>query len=171
MNAYEDYNLCVRVAINRMSPILKPYYTIKWLSRKDVALRICRKLLGRIGLVPSFPSTTTAGKRFSPSDGALGLNPGEYVQINTQEEIRKTLDTYGRYDRLFFMAEMWQFCGRKFRVYKRVNRVLSEQTGVFRKARNVVLLEGVLCDGSGHGNCDASCFLFWKEAWLRRIEP
>lgn len=169
MNDHENHNLCVRVAINQMPPILKPYYTLKWLTRKDVSLRICRKILGRIGIVPSFPSTTTAGTLFSPAEGSLGLGPGEYVQIRSAEEIRKTLDEYGRFDRLFFMAEMWQFCGMKFHVYKRVKRVLSEQTGVFKKARNVVLLEGVCCDGSHHADCDASCFLFWKEAWLKRV--
>ena len=171
MDVHDDYNVCVRVAINRIPPMLKSYYTLKWLTNKRVVMRICRKILGRIGIMSSVPSTTTAGKRFTPPVGALGLSPGDYVEINSAEEIRKTLDAYGRHDRLYFMAEQWQFCGKKFRVYKRVNRVLSEQTGAFKRARNVVLLEGVCCDGSHHKNCDASCFLFWKEAWLRRVEP
>ncbi len=168
MNVAEGNNLCVRIAINRIPPILKPYYTVKWLTRKDISMRICRKILGCIGLVPSYPPTTTAGRRFTPAEGVLGLEPGDYVEVSTADEIKKTLDSYGRHDRLYFMAEQWQYCGGKFRVHKRVNRVLSEQTGVLRKARNVVLLEGVCCDGSHHGNCDASCFLFWKEAWLKR---
>ncbi|MBP1750897.1 MAG: hypothetical protein H6Q52_3436 [Deltaproteobacteria bacterium] len=171
MDVHDDYNVCVRVAINRIPPVLKSYYNLKWLANKRLAMRICRKILSRIGIMSPVPSTTTAGKRFTPPEGVLGLSPGDYVEINSAEEIRKTLDVYGRHDRLYFMAEQWQFCGKKFRVYKRVNRVLSEQTGAFKRARNVVLLEGVCCDGSHHKNCDASCFLFWKEAWLRRVEP
>jgi hypothetical protein len=31
-----------------------------------------------------------------------------------------------------------------------------------------VHLEGLRCDGQGHGGCQALCLLFWKEAWLKR---
>jgi hypothetical protein len=30
-------------------------------------------------------------------------------------------------------------------------------------------LANLRCDGSAHGGCDATCLLFWKEAWLRKI--
>src|SRR6266403_4269928 len=26
------------------------------------------------------------------------------------------------------------------------------------------------CDGSGHDGCQAACKLYWKEAWLRRVD-
>ena len=165
------HNLCVRVEIDRMPMVLKPYYTMRWLMSKGVLPRICRKILRHVRLLPPAPSTTVVKGSVPPADEILGLSPGEFVEVKSREEIERTLDGYGRHDRLYFMAEQWQHCGRRSRVYKRVNRVLSEQTGRFRKARNVVLLEGVCCDGSKHGNCDASCFLFWKEAWLRRAEP
>jgi hypothetical protein len=29
---------------------------------------------------------------------------------------------------------------------------------------------GLRCDGSAHGGCQASCLLFWKEAWLRPVD-
>jgi hypothetical protein len=35
--------------------------------------------------------------------------------------------------------------------------------------KNTVLLDGAICDGWG-GKCDRSCFFFWREAWLRRVE-
>ncbi|MBP1750852.1 MAG: hypothetical protein H6Q52_3391, partial [Deltaproteobacteria bacterium] len=66
MDVHDDYNVCVRVAINRIPPMLKLYYTLKWLTNKRVVMRICRKILGRIGIMSSVPSTTTAGKRFTP---------------------------------------------------------------------------------------------------------
>ena len=36
---------------------------------------------------------------------------------------------------------------------------------------DAVHLEGVRCDGSAHGGCQAGCLIFWKESWLRRPEP
>jgi len=33
-----------------------------------------------------------------------------------------------------------------------------------------VHLEGLRCDGEYHDGCDALCLLYWKEAWLRRID-
>jgi hypothetical protein len=34
---------------------------------------------------------------------------------------------------------------------------------------NAVHLEGVRCDGGGHGGCQAACMIFWKTAWLRKV--
>jgi len=48
--------------------------------------------------------------------------------------------------------------------------MIIETTGELRKIRTpTVLLEGVFCDGRAHGNCDRSCFCFWREAWLKRV--
>jgi hypothetical protein len=41
------------------------------------------------------------------------------------------------------------------------------------KARNIVLLERVYCDGSGTletQGCDRMCFYFWRTEWLEKIE-
>ena len=27
------------------------------------------------------------------------------------------------------------------------------------------------CDGQAHGGCQAACLVYWKEAWLQRVEP
>jgi hypothetical protein len=35
---------------------------------------------------------------------------------------------------------------------------------------DTVYLEDLRCDGSGHGGCQAGCRIYWKEAWLRRVE-
>jgi hypothetical protein len=42
------------------------------------------------------------------------------------------------------------------------------------KCRNIVLLENVYCDGSGHPDtrgCDRMCFFFWRTEWLERVGP
>jgi hypothetical protein len=90
------------------------------------------------------------------------------------EAIRATLDAEGRLDGLNFKRPMEQYCGRTFRVMKRVRYVLDEHTRRMLKSKNVVLLENVICEGQGvygREGCDRSCFFFWKEGWLRRVEP
>ena len=63
---------------------------------------------------------------------------------------------------------MSAYCGKRFTVFKRVERVYLEESKQMRRLRNTVLLDGVLCDGLLR-DCDRACFFFWREAWLRRI--
>ncbi len=98
----------------------------------------------------------------------LNLEAGEFVQVKSMQEIMETLDDAGRCKGLQFMPEMWKYCGRTFRVFRKVSKLMIEGTGEFRRIAGTVLLENVMCDGSAHYDCDASCFHFWKEAWLTR---
>jgi len=77
------------------------------------------------------------------------------------------LDRCERQEGLAWMTTMEGCCGREFRVYRRVRRIVLESTGEIKKLKNTVLLEGGICDGI-YG-CDRSCFFFWKEAWLERV--
>src|SRR5262249_50728456 len=38
-------------------------------------------------------------------------------------------------------------------------------------ANDVVILDGLRCDGSGHDGCKDGCKILWKEAWLRPFDP
>jgi hypothetical protein len=100
----------------------------------------------------------------------MKLRAGDWVEIRSAEEILRTLDERGRLEGLPFMPEMFQFCGRRVRVAKRAHKTCDSvnKTGA-RRMRLAVHLEGLRCDGSVHGGCEAGCLLFWKEAWLRRI--
>ena len=104
----------------------------------------------------------------------LKLKAGEWVEVRSREEILKTLDQDGRLDGLPFMPEMFPYCGRKFRVFKRAHKTCDTVTGAAtgaykgRKMKNAVHLDGIRCDGQFHGGCQAACLIFWKEAWLRR---
>ena len=102
---------------------------------------------------------------------ALGLRVGELVEVRSKEEILRTLDENGRLDQLPFMPEMLKYCGKKFKVFKRADKTCDtiEKTGC-RRMYNAVHLE-TRCDGQAHGGCDAGCLLFWKEAWLKRVQP
>jgi glycosyltransferase involved in cell wall biosynthesis len=99
----------------------------------------------------------------------LGLKAGEWVEVRAREEILATLDDRGRLGNLPFMPEMLQYCGRRFRVFRRADKTCDNiEPWSIRRMTNAVLLEGVRCDGQGHGGCQARCMIFWKEAWLKR---
>jgi hypothetical protein len=94
---------------------------------------------------------------------------GDWVEIRSKEEILATLDQDGKLDGLPFMPEMFAFCGKRLRVYKRAHKTcdtVNDYKG--RKLKNVVHLDECRCDGQFHGGCQAGCLIFWKEAWLKR---
>jgi len=99
----------------------------------------------------------------------LDLQPGELVEVKPVAEILRTLDGNRRHRGLLWMTGMSQHCGRRYRVFRRVQRITLESNGEQRTMKNTVLLEGVMCDGKEFGGCDRSCFHFWREAWLRRV--
>jgi hypothetical protein len=98
------------------------------------------------------------------------LLPGTLVEVRSWPEIRATLDEHGMLDQLPFMREMAQFCGKRLRVSKRLERTCEETYGGMRRIRPTVFLENLRCDGSAHGGCQKGCRLFWKDAWLRRVD-
>ena len=100
----------------------------------------------------------------------MQCSAGEWVEVRTKEEILKTLDNKGQLNGLPFMPQMFQFCGRRFRVYKRAHKTcdtVNDYKG--RKMDSAVHLEGIRCDGKAYGGCDAACLIYWKEAWLKRV--
>jgi hypothetical protein len=100
----------------------------------------------------------------------LNLRPGELVRVRSPQEIFLTLDDEGMLDGLPFMPEMVSFCGRTFSVSKRADKTCGHAFTWMRRVHDAVHLSDVRCAGSGHGGCQAACLLFWKEAWLERVE-
>ncbi len=102
---------------------------------------------------------------------ASSLKAGEYVEVRSQAEILCTLDELGRLDNLPFMPEMFRYCGKKVRVFKRADKTCDNIVGwSIRRMKDSVHLEGIRCDGEAHSGCQAGCLIFWKEAWLKRAE-
>jgi hypothetical protein len=99
------------------------------------------------------------------------LRHGDIVEVRRPTEILASLDDRGMHDGLPFMPEMVQFCGRRFVVDKRADKLCDTifYTGS-RRLPDTVLLEDLRCDGSAHDGCQAECRLFWKESWLRRVD-
>ena len=103
-------------------------------------------------------------------DDSLRLQPGEWVEVRSMREISLTLDDMGKNKGLHFTPLMEPFCGKKFMIFKKVDKILLESTGELRKMRSpTFLLEGVYCDGSLQGGCGRSCFHFWRDVWLKRV--
>lgn len=98
----------------------------------------------------------------------LNLQPGDLVEVRSEDEIQQTLDSEGRNRGLSFTPAMREYCGKKLRVFKRVRQICMEaRPNEMRRLENTVILEGAICNG-GSRSCDRSCFFFWREAWLRR---
>jgi hypothetical protein len=96
---------------------------------------------------------------------------GEWVEIRSEAEIRATLDAEGNLDGLPFMPEQVKYCGRKYRIFRRADRVFLDYHYYVVRLKSTVLLDDLRCDGSAHGGCQMKCMMFWKEAWLRPTTP
>jgi hypothetical protein len=104
--------------------------------------------------------------------GADQLRRGDIVEVRSAEEILATLDEHGALDALPFMPEMVAYCGRRFSVIGRTEKVCDTIKDLnSRRIPDCVFLDDPRCDGSGHDGCQAECRLYWKEAWLKRVTP
>ena len=103
--------------------------------------------------------------------GDLGLQPGELIQIKSEQEIAKTLDEKGRNRGLICDLGMTQYAGGQYRVRTRLDRMISESTGQMRKVEGTVILEGLEClCWRVAGGCPRQDYMYWRELWLERME-
>jgi hypothetical protein len=115
----------------------------------------------------------------SGNSAVLNLRVGELVEVRSASEILATLDDRGELDSLPFMPEMLAACGTRLRVASRAVKLCDtvNKRGMHRMEAAVHLVapdgkgDGSRCDGSAHGGCQAACLLYWKEAWLKRVDP
>src|SRR6267143_1909581 len=128
----------------------------------------------KLGLVPEvhLPGTRTAGKSPEPT---LDLQPGERVQVKSKEEIAATLDAKGRNRGLWFDREMLPYCGSVFEVRRRVSRFVDDRSAKMIELKSeAITLQGVVCSGDlslRRWFCPRAIFPFWRESWLRRVDP
>ena len=116
------------------------------------------------------------GARFN--EDPLDLQPGDWVQIRSREEIAGTLDHRGKARGLWFDFEMLPHLGGVYRVRARVTRFIEElppNTGkMIEFKKPMVTLEGVYCSGDHSMRrwfCPRHYYPFWRDAWLRRVDP
>jgi hypothetical protein len=124
---------------------------INWFSR----------LAGR-GNRPSAPTTSAT---------TANLKAGDLVRVRSGEEIEATLNHWRQLKGCSFMPEMRQYCGTTQRVLKPMERFVDERDLRTKKCKGIILLEGLNCQGTAEfGRCDRSCFYFWREEWLEKID-
>lgn len=103
----------------------------------------------------------------------LNLQPGELVRVKSFDAILATLDGNNKNRGLYFDAEEVPFCGKTYRVWKRVDQIIDEKTGRMLKFNTPsVLLENVYCQGRyscGRLLCPRAILSMWREVWLERV--
>ncbi len=105
------------------------------------------------------------------NDVVLHFRAGDLVRIKSAHEIHATLNVWNSLRGCTFAEEMWPYCGTTQRVMKRMERFLDERDYHIKKSNGIVILEGLICAGSiDFGRCDRSCFFFWREEWLERVD-
>jgi len=101
---------------------------------------------------------------------AIPLTQGDWVRVRSREEILSTLDPFKELKGCAFLADMYQYSGTKQRVLRSMQNFMDERDYKLKKARGVILLENIICNGTPtFGECDRCCFLFWREEWLEKI--
>jgi hypothetical protein len=157
-----------------LSRIRAAYIHLLWhLNNKGLAgtLKLVASKVSKIvGVSEHRNLTSAADGSVAEYEEVLNLKPGDWVEVKSEDEIYATLDSNRRNKGLLWMVNMRIFCGKRYRVFKRVSTILLECDGQVRKLKNTVLLEGVYCDGIEFNGCDRSCPHFWREAWLKRVD-
>lgn len=97
---------------------------------------------------------------------SLNLQPGDWVEVKSRQEIEKTLDATGKNKGLLFDPPMLNYCGKRYRIAARLQKMILEETGKMIHLKNTVVLEDVVCLAWG---CPRANLHFWREAWLKRV--
>jgi hypothetical protein len=109
-----------------------------------------------------------------PRPEPLGLQPGDWVRVKSQDEIEATLTIEGNNRGLHFDIEMVPFCGKVLQVRDRVSHIIEEHTGrMLRFGNDCIKLEGAVCSGqrsTGRFFCPREIYPYWREAWLERVD-
>lgn len=149
---------------------------VRLFARRHLSLKTKRRIKALLALLPAHkPEQETAFSAafiHTADTSVVRLQAGDQVRVRTYEEIEHTLNSSRQCKSCSFMGEMARYCGMEQRVLKPVRRFVDERDASVHKASGIVLLEGVMCQGTAdYGACDRSCFYFWREEWLEKIVP
>lgn len=125
------------------------------------------------------------GKPFPVADGSiadgkptpteiLNLQPGEWVEVKSIEEIHATITRSGFNRGMRYDTEMVKYSGERYRVQMRVDRLINEVTGKMMTMKSpCIQLEDVYCraECTAHRiGCPRASNTYWREIWLKRVE-
>jgi len=117
------------------------------------------------GKIPDGQSTPTE---------ILNLQPGDWVEVRSQDEILSTITNNGFNRGMRYDMEMSKYCGERYRVQMRVDRLINEVTGKMMVMKNpCIQLENVYCRAECTDErigCPRASNTYWREIWLRRVD-
>jgi hypothetical protein len=83
----------------------------------------------------------------------------------------ETLDKWGRNRGMQISPEMLEYCGGHFQVLHRVEKIILERSGMMQALKDTVVLKNVGCNGACRKGCPRDTYPFWREAWLKKVDP
>ncbi|MFF0147251.1 hypothetical protein ATK36_2761 [Amycolatopsis sulphurea] len=133
--------------------------------------KLSRKLPARLRIREGafYPFYRGTGAAKQPPAG-LDLQPGELVEVRDKAEIMAALGPNNRNRGLWFDAEMLPYAGRRGRVLGKVEKIVDESSGRMLKLRDCVVVDQITCAGQFNRYCPRSDYIYWREAWLRRVQ-
>ena len=148
----------------RLRLLKRGFRASTWLYGKSHRLLMGRPDPFRAGAIPEGASTP---------DERLDLQPGEWVEVKSHNEILCTVTTELKNRGLKYNAEMTPVCGRRFRVAQRVARIIEEHSGRMITMKSpCITLEGVYCPALYTPYsllCSRRVPPYFREIWLRRV--
>ena len=132
----------------------------------SVVISAFRKI--KIKIIDNFPK----GKLTKTPIETLNLQPGDMVEVKPYKLIAETLNKNGKNRGLIFSQNMKTYCGRRFKVKNRIEKMILEKNGKMIEMQSTVILEDVNCTACTlFGACERKGYHFWREIWLEKIEP
>jgi hypothetical protein len=129
--------------------------------------RSVRSLTAR--LIPQTAEPTGTVTQVESGDSCIAA--GELVKVKSRHEMDNLLDESGKYKGCTFQPEMYDYCGRPYRVLRQVDYFYDEVKQKLCKCKDLFILEGVYCTGRKRfykDRCNLNCYPFWHKDWLER---
>lgn len=106
---------------------------------------------------------------------SLDLQPGEWIEVKSKEEIEKTITPSGFNRGMRYDVEMLKYSGKRYRVQQRVNKIIHEKNGKMTRMKSACIqLEDVFCRAECTEmrlGCPRASSTYWREIWLKRADP
>jgi len=98
---------------------------LSWYREREGLFAALRRMA--IVLVPGLRTARRKTARLEVwEDEIQSLQPGEWIEVQSRDEIISTLDQNAKRRGLRFVPEMYDFCGRQFRVFMRDEKICME---------------------------------------------
>lgn len=115
---------------------------------------------------------TAAAPDGQPAPAPEPVQAGDWVRVRLSHEIARTLDKNSKNRGLWFDADMLKFCGQTFQVRGRVQQIIDVTRNAMVAMKSpCIILEDVHYTGEFQGFGEQHDYLYWREAWLQRVDP